>query len=480
MLTTSLARPQPMKKALIRHMLQSPALLALLPADCPPLKVDSIRFRSLAFASTVFGRKANAAEPTEPGATPAEPGGRGRKRAREWRNEEDTDARGVRGGFRQKEAAPEPVQDSDKRKGALTDGQKRRVAFIRGELNEGKKACNAYLVLEGLPASFKGLTDKDVLDLVVKAADGSVFEGFHLRADHVRPRSGAALLAAAQKTARPNENLIAPPTGAPTFNVPAAEARKTLFVGGLDFAETEEAVRKATEEVLVREKGAPAAAGFASWVEGVRLIRDASTGLGKGFGYVQLRNPECVDELLVLPPGRNLKVSKRRVRLERCKTGVAAARAKAAAATRDAKAAAQASSSKAPAATSVSRAAGTSFAPRDPSLAPRAPQGIRALPSASASEHQEKLAQALANLPVDERKKIKAVDPERLMRRAEKKKNKVLGERFERKQANEKKKDGVNGVLGRESRAHERLRKERKRVAAGNKTGKRAKKADLM
>lgn len=469
-----------MKKALIRHMLQSPALLELLPAGCPPLKLDSIRFRSLAFASTVFGRKESVAEPVEPGATPTEPGGRGRKRAREWRNDEDTDARGVRGGFRQKEAAPEAVPESDKRKGALTDGQKRRVAFIRGELNEGKKACNAYLVLEGLPASFSALSDKDVLDLVVKAADGSVFEGFHLRADHVRPRSGAALLAAAQKTARPNENLIAPPTGAATFNVPAAEARKTLFVGGLDFAETEEAVRKATEEVLVREKGAPAAAGFACWVEGVRLIRDASTGLGKGFGYVLLRNPECVDELLVLPPGRNLKVSKRRVRLERCKTGVAAARAKAAAATRDAKAVTQAPSSKSgPAPASVSRAAGTSFAPRDPSLAPRAPQGIRALPSASASEHQEKLAQALANMPVDERKKIKAIDPERLMRRAEKKKNKVLGERFERKQANEMAKKGVNGVLGRESRGHERLRKEKKRVAAGNKTGKRAKKSDL-
>ena len=77
----------------------------------------------------------------------------------------------------------------------------------------------------------------------------------------------------------------------------------------------------------------------------------------------------------------------------------------------------------------------------------------------SESTHQAKLAEALAKLPVDERKAIKAVDPERLMRRANKKKNKVLGERFERKQANA---DKATGILGRPSRGMERARKEKK------------------
>jgi nucleolar protein 12 len=88
------------------------------------------------------------------------------------------------------------------------------------------------------------------------------------------------------------------------------------------------------------------------------------------------------------------------------------------------------------------------------------------------TEHQAKLAEALARLPGDERKKIKAVDPDRLMRRAEKKKNKVLAERYERKQKNMGK---AASVLGRETRHEVRARKEKKRVAAGNKTGKRAK-----
>ena len=63
-----------MKKALIRHVLQSPSLLAMLPPNCPPLKADSIRFRSLAFASTVFGRKAVVDPAADPAEAPVEIG----------------------------------------------------------------------------------------------------------------------------------------------------------------------------------------------------------------------------------------------------------------------------------------------------------------------------------------------------------------------------------------------------------------------
>lgn len=284
---------QPMKKALIRHVLSSPAVLDLLPADCPPLKCDSIRFRSLAFASTVFGRKATTIDPETGEQVTVEAGGRGRKRAKEWRAGEDTDERGVRGGFRQKEKEVEKPA-SDNRKGALTDGQKRRVAFIRGELNEGKKACNAYLVFEALPKSFAALSDADILKILVDTTNGSTFEGNMLRADHVRPRSTAALLAAAQMAAKPNAKITVPEQG-PSYTVPPVEARRTIFIGGLDFAESEENVRVAVEAALVREKGP---SGVKGWVEGVRIIRDASSGLGKGFGYILLRvsrlaSPRC-------------------------------------------------------------------------------------------------------------------------------------------------------------------------------------------
>lgn len=278
-----------MKKALIRHVLTHPTLLALLPDDFPALKADSIRFRSLAFASTVFGRKATVEGAPEE-APPIEPGGRGRKRARDWRDSENVDTRGVRGGFRETEeerkAATQPAGGASDKKGALTDGQKRRVAFIRGELNEGKKACNAYLVVDNLPDG-AAHTLAEVIKLLVDCTDGSLFESFTLRADHVRPRSSAATLAAAQTLAKPSTNLIAPQLGGIAYTVPPLEARRTLFMGGLDFAESEESIRVATEAVLVREKGA--AGGDRGYVERVRIIRDASTGLGKGFGYVLLR-----------------------------------------------------------------------------------------------------------------------------------------------------------------------------------------------
>lgn len=275
---------QSLKKALIRHVLSSPAAIDLLPIDFPPLKCDAIRFRSLAFASTVFGRKADTVDP-ETGEK-IEAGGRGRKRARAWRESEDSDLRGIKGGARHREKEAEPAPVAVMGKGALTDGQKRRVAFIRGELNEGKKVCNAYLVLDQLPeAALSRASYADVIKILVQATTGSTFEGHYLRADIVRPKSTAALVAAAQMAARPNADVKVAETG-PIYTVPPAEARRTIFIGGLDFAENEENVRKATEEVMIRERGAP---GDKPWVEGVRIIRDASSGLGKGFGYVLLK-----------------------------------------------------------------------------------------------------------------------------------------------------------------------------------------------
>lgn len=283
---------KPLKKALIRHVLHSPTLLSLLPPNFPTIKASTIRFRSLAFASTIFGRKPDTNSPSgELSEPPSEPGGRGRKRAREWRDTEGTDERGVRGGFREKEKVPTAEEDAQRRgkKGALTDGQKRRVAFIRGELNEGKKACNAYLVLEPLAKGTTGLGLEDLMDLIIKDVNGSTFESFTLRADRVRPRSAAAAIAALKTTSKPSKSTEALSASAlvPAYTVPPVQARRTIFMGGLDFAENEENVRAATEAALVKARGPPG--GDKGWVEGVRLIRDASTGLGKGFGYVLLK-----------------------------------------------------------------------------------------------------------------------------------------------------------------------------------------------
>jgi len=165
----------------------------------------------------------------------------------------------------------------------LTEAQKRRVAFIKGELNEGKKACNAYLVLEPLPADAT-MSMREVIDALVSNANGTTFEGFTIRADVVRPKSKAAIVATLPSTTSTSgSNGITPPS----YTVPPSEARRTIFMGSLDFAESEENVRSETEKVLVRERGV--SKDGKPYVEGVRLIRDPTTGLGKGFGYVLLR-----------------------------------------------------------------------------------------------------------------------------------------------------------------------------------------------
>jgi nucleolar protein 12 len=238
--------------------------------------MDTIRFRSLAFASTVFGRKPE-------GGSTAEDVNHGRKRARDWRENDSHDERGVRGGFRERDAETASKDTASK---ALTEAQKRKVAFFRGDINEGKKVCNAYLVLHSLPSTFTGLSNAELVDLIVQDTNGSAFEGVHIRADHVRPKSFAAILAAERTAAKPKPGDAEVAASNPTYQVSPVEARRTIFMGGLDFAENEENVRAATEAVLVRERGAP---GEKTWVENVRLIRDASTGLGKGFGYVLLK-----------------------------------------------------------------------------------------------------------------------------------------------------------------------------------------------
>ncbi|GAA6051339.1 hypothetical protein JCM3770_004491 [Rhodotorula araucariae] len=450
-----------LKKALVRHVLQNPALSSALPPGCPPLKLDAIRFRSLAFASKVFGRKIHAGGTGEDG---EEAGGRSRKRAREWRENEDSDMRGVRGGYKNRENAPAPSTGSNSQ--PLTDGQKRRVALIRGELNEGKKACNAYLVVAALPEE---VDPQAVIKALVAATDNTVFEGFTLHADAVRPRSAAALLAAAQMAAKPNMELTDVPRNQDAQHVSALEARRTLFIGGLDFAENEESVRAATEAVLVRERGD---AEGGRYVENVRIVRDPSTGLGKGFCYVLLQDESCVDELLALPPGKNLKISKRKVRLERCKTTAAAARAKASArtiASLPGRAGAAVAASTGKKGADGRPKAIRLAAPRDPTLAKHGRTG----PAGPRAQHQEKLAEALAKLPTDERKKIKSMDAERIARRAAKKEQKRLSERYERKQANAVKKSGggvAAGILGKDSRAVERKRKEKKRITEQSKS----------
>lgn len=76
------------------------------------------------------------------------------------------------------------------------------------------------------------------------------------------------------------------------------EEKRTLYIGGLDYEEKEQAIRELCEKLMIEERGSPPSSSnetdatvghAASWVEKVRLVRDSETGLGKGFAYVMFK-----------------------------------------------------------------------------------------------------------------------------------------------------------------------------------------------
>jgi nucleolar protein 12 len=203
----------------------------------------------------------------------------------------------------------------------LTAAQKRKVAAITGDVNINGESCLAYVVIN----------DADRARALITAADGSIFMGRTLRVDTVRPPGAKKGDAPTETTAEEKKRL-------------AEEERRTCFVGGLDFAETEEGLRKWVEAKLTEERGEAEAddeedipSGGIRWVQRVRIVRDKATGLGKGFAYVLLRvrrlpasclaasltecaqDRDCVDELLALP-ATEAKLSKRKLRFQRCKS----------------------------------------------------------------------------------------------------------------------------------------------------------------
>lgn len=214
------------------------SLLALITSSLPSTsKIDSIRFRSLPLANTTPIEK----KPKEPSHS--------RKRAQTWAETS------LRKGGTKTDINPNSVSlDSHQKeveapKVYLTTAQKRKVAFITGDhlLDPTKIAgasCTAYVVLS---------TPQDV-DHLIEKMDGALWEERTLRVDKV------------VKTAKGWE-----------------EEKRTVFVGGLDFETSEEALRSWMEATLVKEKGE---ADEGAWVLRVRIIKDKQTGLGKGFAYV--------------------------------------------------------------------------------------------------------------------------------------------------------------------------------------------------
>ena len=219
----------------------------------PNPKIESIRFRSVAFKKPTTKLLT---DDDGPSSTLSTIDHRQRDRTVIWKSKTDQD-----------------LDEVDPAKTYLTAAQKKKVAFIKGELHEEVGSVNAYVVFahphivnqsdqKERPRSQSVMDPFAAVKLLVARGDGSSFMNQTLRVDFVRsPEEGD--------------------TAAHGF-----DPHSTIFVGSLDFTAREEDLREYFESVVVAEQGPPPE-DVKSWVQGVRIIRDKDTQLGKGFAYVK-------------------------------------------------------------------------------------------------------------------------------------------------------------------------------------------------
>ena len=139
-------------------------------------------------------------------------------------------------------------------------------------------ACNAYIIFAhphpDRPTNVAPVMNPFEAATAVLAANGSTFMSRTIRVDKLRLPSAVALEKATNALSKRDAWL---PSN--------ADPKKSLFVGGLDYAAKEEDVRVLFEELVKSERGAATE----RYVTGVRIVRDAATQLGKGFGYVNFK-----------------------------------------------------------------------------------------------------------------------------------------------------------------------------------------------
>ncbi|KAG7088611.1 hypothetical protein E1B28_012585 [Marasmius oreades] len=380
-LAVEIAQKKPLRKQLQRH------ILSLIPTTTPgpKPKVESIRFRSVPFATPT------STLPEDEDNSKA----KGKAKRKEPSRQHDLDRTS---NWRGKNA------DGETEKKFLTPAQKKKVAFITQEFHSSANNMHAYIVFAHPPpldeASSSDAKRKSklppppaVMDpyeaarLAKEACDGTMFMDRAIRVDVAAKNASAAAVNTEGRVVKTD-----------------VDPKKCVFVGNLDFQSREEDLRVFFEGVISSEKGPRSTdsddneddselegkgqtrAQPRNWVKRVRIIRDKDTQLGKGFAYIQFINHECVDEILALEPSK-LKFAKRKLRVERCKTlpGVSMKLSS--------KPKSSVKSSK------PSRPTPVSVPQGDPSLGEK-----------------------LAHLSKEDRKKVKATDPERLARRLAKKK----------------------------------------------------------
>ncbi|KAI9609245.1 hypothetical protein KEM48_002953 [Puccinia striiformis f. sp. tritici PST-130] len=252
------------------------------------VRIESIRYRGIPLATPIG---------SEP---PKEQ--HGAKRSKAW---QEAQAAGGSAGRRGAKAA-ESSETSLPTVKFLTGGQKRMIGYVTGDIHPEAKSCLAYAVIAPPLADAQGTTTKtaaELAKLIATKNDGTSFMDRVLRCD-----------IAFQSPSKTTKNTT---SNNPAHSIDYKEQRRTLFIGGLDFVEEEDSIRKAVEKRILEEKKGSLPDGANTWVERVRVIRDKATSLTKGFAYVLLRlTQDAVEEMLALPEG-SFKIGKRKVRLQK-------------------------------------------------------------------------------------------------------------------------------------------------------------------
>lgn len=143
----------------------------------------------------------------------------------------------------------------------MTNNRMKKVGYIKKNFHEKRDTCNAYVVFEHKDSVSAALAENGKDDFA---------SGYFLRVDFAAE--------------------------------PTIKHKKSIFVGNLPFDVTENDVRKVFAEV--------------GPVEYVRVVRDKTTGLGRGYAYVCFERKVFAQEAAELS---NVKVRERIVRIERCK-----------------------------------------------------------------------------------------------------------------------------------------------------------------
>ncbi|GME92964.1 unnamed protein product [[Candida] boidinii] len=148
----------------------------------------------------------------------------------------------------------------------------RKVSFINKEFDD-KKTSNSYVVFIDKQSSIKCSSE----------LNGKVFMNHHLRVDHLT---------------HPLKQ----------------DNQRSIFIGNLDFEETEENLWKFFNDKFEKENDGKKV------VENVRIVRDPKTNFGKGFAIVQFNDTNFVSKSLLLNDTKlTTSLKPRKMRISRAK-----------------------------------------------------------------------------------------------------------------------------------------------------------------